>query len=144
MGAIAVSEAQTIRLIGPTQREYARKCIDQAPDGWVCKIAAETRRDKQNRMMWPLLADLQQQVPAMATFAADDIKLRFLNALGQEMRFLPELEGGGMFPVGQRSSTLTVQQFAGLIELILAYGAKHGVRWSRKSQDQISEYQRKD
>ena len=139
-----MTETQTIRLIGPSQREYARKCIDQAPEGGVCKIAAETRRDKQNRMMWPLLADLQQQVPAMATFAADDIKLRFLNALGQEMRFLPELEGGGMFPVGQRSSTLTVQQFAGLIELILAYGAKHGVQWSRKSQDQISEYQRKD
>lgn len=125
-----MGEAQTIRLIGPTQRDYARQCVDQAPDGWVCKLAAETRRDKQNRMLWPLLADLQRQVPAMATYAADDIKMRFLNALGHEMRFLPTLEGEGMFPVGLRSSLLTVQQFAGLIELIHAYGAKHGVVWS--------------
>jgi hypothetical protein len=40
------------------------------------------------------------------------------------------LEGEGMFPIGLRSSTLTVAQFAGLIELIFAFGAKHGVRWS--------------
>jgi hypothetical protein len=57
--------------------------------------------------------------------------------LGQEMRFLPELEGAGMFPVGQRSSTLSKSQFTGLIELLFAYGAKHGVRWSDKSQRTI-------
>jgi hypothetical protein len=60
----------------------------------------------------------------------DDIKLRFLNALGTELRFLPTLEGEGMFPVGLRSSTLTKDQFSGLIELLYAYGAKHGVRWT--------------
>lgn len=125
-----MDKAQTIRLVGPTQRAYAAQCINQAPDGWVCKIAAETRRDKQNRLLWPLLQDLQRQIPAMATFSLDDIKLRFLNSLGHEMRFLPVLEGEGMFPVGSRSSLLTVQQFAGLIELIHAYGAKHGVEWS--------------
>ena len=46
------------------------------------------------------------------------------------MRFLPALEGEGMFPVGLRSSTLTVQQFSALVELIYAFGAKHDVRWS--------------
>lgn len=120
-------KAQTIRLIGPSQRAYARQCIDQAPDGWVCRIAAETRRDKQNRLLWPLIADLRRQLPEMACYAPDDIKMRFLNALGHEMRFLPTLEGEGMFPVGLRSSTLTVQQFAGLIELIKMYGAQRGV-----------------
>jgi hypothetical protein len=49
------------------------------------------------------------------------------------MRFLPALEGEGMFPVGLRSSTLTVSQFSGLIELLYAYGAKHGVRWSERA-----------
>lgn len=120
-------KAQTIRLIGPTQREYAQQCITQAPDGWVCRIAAETRRDKQNRLLWPLIADLRRQLPEMACYAPDDIKMRFLNALGHEMRFLPTLEGEGMFPVGLRSSTLTVQQFAGLIDLIHEFGARRGV-----------------
>ena len=122
--------ANVIRLIGPSQRAYARQCIDEAPDGYVCKIGEETRRDAQNRKLWPMIADIKRQVPAMAAFAPDDIKLRFLNALGVEMRWLPELDGGGTFPVGLKSSTLTVAQFSLLVELLFKYGAEHGVQWS--------------
>lgn len=123
-------KAQTIRLVGQSQRDFAKQQVDAAPAGYVVKIAAETRRDAQNRKLWPMLSDIQRQVPEMAAYSADDIKLRFLNALGVEMRFLPALEGAGSFPIGMRSSTLTVEQFSGLIELLYAYGAKHGVRWS--------------
>ena len=119
-----------VTLRGPSQRAYAKQMIDQAPDGYVVRLGAETRRDTQNRKLWPMLTDLQRQVPAMATFSTEDIKLRFLNALGTEVRFLPALENEGMFPVGLRSSTLTVQQFSALVELIYAFGAKHDVRWS--------------
>jgi len=123
-------KAESIRLVSDTQRAYAKKVIDTAPAGYVVKVAAETRRDAQNRKLWPMLADIQRQVPGMSEFSTEDIKHRFLNALGTEMRFLPALEGQGMFPVGMRSSTLTVEQFSGLVELIYAYGAKHDVRWS--------------
>jgi hypothetical protein len=129
-----MAKAQTVRLIGPSQRDYAKRVIDQAPDGYVMKVAAETRRDAQNRRLWPMIADIQRQAPGMAEYNADDIKLRFLNALGVEMRFLPALEGQGAFPVGLRSSTLTVEQFSGLIELLFQYGAKHGVVWSDPTQ----------
>ena len=122
--------ADTVRLVGPRQRAHAHKLIDEAPDGSVMKLGAETRRDAQNRLLWPLIADIQAQVEGCATFNAEDMKLRFMNALGKEMRFLPELEGGGVFPVGQRSSLLTVGQFAALVELIYAYGAKYGVKWT--------------
>lgn len=120
----------SVRLIGQTQRQYAHELIDTAPLGHVMRLGAETRRDAQNRKLWPMLQDIQQQVPDMRTFSQDDIKSRFLNALGTEMRFLPTLENDGMFPVGLRSSTLTVAQFSGLIELLYQYGAQHGVRWS--------------
>lgn len=122
--------AETIRLAGPAQRAHAKRKIDEAPEGYVVRIAAETRRDAQNRKLWPMLQDLRDQVPELAPYALDDIKLRFLNALGTEMRFLPELEGQGMFPVGLKSSTLTVQQFSGLVELIYQFGAKRDVKWS--------------
>jgi hypothetical protein len=123
-------KAQSIRLVGPLQRETAKRAVEDAPPGYVVKVSAETRRDAQNRKLWPMLADIQKQVPGFRGYSTEDIKLRFLNALGVEMRFLPELEGQGMFPVGLRSSTLTVQQFAGLIELLYAFGAKHKVKWS--------------
>lgn len=129
-------KSQSIRLVGDSQRRYAHQQVDQAPAGYVVKIAAETRRDAQNRKLWPMLQDLVQQVPECAGFSKDDMKLRFLNALGVEMNFLPSLEGQGMFPVGMRSSTLTVQQFAGLIEIIYAWGSKHGVQWSEPRGDE--------
>lgn len=126
---------RTVKLTSREARLRARALIATAPEGYVVAIGEETRSQEQNRLMWPLIADLQAQVESMAAFSADDIKLRFLNALGQELRFLPELEGAGMFPVGQRSSTLSKSQFTGLIELMFAFGGKHGVNWSRKSLD---------
>ena len=123
-------KGQTIRLVGERQRQFAKLQIDDAPNGWVMKLAAETRRDAQNRKMQAMLTDIQRQVPGFAEYTTEDIKLRFLNALGTEMRSLPVLEGQGLFPVGLRSSTLTVEQFSALVELIYAFGSKHGVEWS--------------
>lgn len=133
---------RTIFLVGETQRQYAKRMIDQAPAGWMVKIAEQTRSDAQNRKLWPMIADMQQQVPDMATYSAEDIKCRLMNALGVELRFLPELEGAGMFPVGMRSSLLTKSQFSALIELIFAYGAKRNVQWSHRSIDAFEEFRR--
>ena len=123
------------RLVNDTVRQNAVQAVRDAQEGYAVTIAEETRSDAQNRHLWPLISDIQAQNAFMATFSADDVKLRFMNALGKEMRFLPELEGGGMFPVGQRSSLLTKKQFAGLLEIIFHWGAKNGIQWSRKSQD---------
>ncbi len=122
-------KSQTIRLVGPLQREHAKRIIDAAPDGYVVKVAAETRRDRQNAKLHAMLADIQRDVPDMGRFSMEDAKLRFMHAMRDEMRFLPDLDGEGFFPVGQRTSTLTVNQFAGLIEILYHYGAKHGVNW---------------
>ncbi len=119
-----------IFLTGQRQRAYAKQCIDRADEGDAVQIGAPTRTLEQNAKMHPMLDDILRQVPAKRMLSRDDLKLQFLNALGQEMRFLPELEGEGLFPVGLRSSTLTKQQFSALIELIYAFGAKHDVRWS--------------
>ncbi len=124
-----------IRLVGDTQREHAKRLIDGADHGYVMRLGAETRRDLQNRKLWPMLKDIQQQVPGFDVYSTEDIKHRFMNALGAEMRFLPALEGQGVFPVGLRTSTLTVEQFSGLIELIYAFGAKHDVQWSEPPKD---------
>lgn len=125
-----MADKRTIRLVGPPQREFAKRCVDQAADGDFVQISAPTRTLEQNAKMHPMLEDIQRQVPGMSTFSTEDIKLRFLNALGTELRFLPVLEGEGMFPVGHRSSTLTKEQFSALIELMYEFGARHRVHWS--------------
>lgn len=121
---------RTIWLTSPRTRDYACRAIQEAPTGWICRIAEPTRTDEQNRKMWPMIQDMQRQIPEFNAYSAEDIKLRFLNALGVEMRFLPTLEGQGMFPVGHRSSTLTVDQFSALLELMHEYGARHNVEFT--------------
>lgn len=125
-----MSDKVTIKLVGPEQRQRAQKLILRAPADYVVTISEPTRTLDQNAKLWAMIADCQRQIPDMQAMDANDIKLRFMDALGVEMRYLPKLEGAGFFPVGHRSSQLSKSQFAALIELIYAHGAAHGVRWS--------------
>ena len=129
----------TTRLVGQSQRDYAKKMIDEAPDGYISTLNKETRTDRQNRLMWPLIQDIQRQVEGADAYTPDDTKLRLMNLYQNEMRMLPVLEGQGHFMVGQRSSKLTKAQFADLIETIYAYGARNDVKWSARSQDTFNE-----
>lgn len=124
-----MANKRTIFLSSKAARQRAHALIDIAPEGWVMKLTAPTRSDEQNRKLWPMIAEIQRQVPAAAPYSAEDMKLRFMHALGAEMRFLPVLEGQGSFPVGYRSSTLTVEQFSLLIELLHKFGAENGVQF---------------
>jgi hypothetical protein len=71
----------------------------------------------------------------MDDYTIDQIKLRFMDAFSSEVAHLPKLEGAGFFPVGQRTSLLSVSQFSGLLSLIFEYGARNGVLWSDTSKD---------
>lgn len=122
-----MADRLTCRLRTKHQRERAKSLIDRAPDNFVMVLREETRSDEQNRALWGWIKQLREALPDMARFSPEDCKLRFMNALGAEMRFLPELDGAGMFPVGYRSSKLTVDQFSALLELIQAYAARHNV-----------------
>ncbi len=120
--------ANTVRLLGPSQRDYAKRLIDEAPPGYVMKLAKETRSDRQNRALHGWIKILREALPdTFGQYTVEDCKLRLLSALRLEMRFLPELDGQGLFPVGQRISTLTKVQFSALQTIVLEYAARHGV-----------------
>jgi hypothetical protein len=123
-----MGQQTTIRLGSKFARSRAADAVMEAPDGYVCVLREETRNDRQNRAMWGYIKQLREALPdTLGQFSPEDCKLRFMNALGSEMRFLPELDGAGMFPVGYRSSTLTTEQFSALLEIIAAYAARYGV-----------------
>ena len=128
-----------IKLTGQRQRDFAIEQITCAPDGYVVRIGKETRTQAQNRLMWPMLADLQKQVEGCHKQSTEAIKLRCMDALGQEMVYLPTLAGDGTFPVNKKSSTLTKAQFSLLIEVIFKFGAENSVTWSRGSQNGFEE-----
>jgi hypothetical protein len=120
------------------QRLLAKDAVFNVPDGHVCIIREERRSDEQNRKLHAMIADLRAQVSD--EYSIEDWKLRLMQGLRNETRFLPELEGAGMFPVGQKTSELSKSQFSALVELTFHYGARHDVKWSDPAERVFAEY----
>lgn len=125
-----MTDKSTIKLASDAARKRALELVMNAPEGYVVIVSEPTRTLDQNAKLWPMIADCQAQIPDMREMDGESVKLRFMDALGTEMRYLPKLDNSGYFPVGHKSSALSVRQFADLIELIYAHGAQHGVAWS--------------
>lgn len=110
-------------------REIAKRAIDRAPANFVADIHEGKRSDEQNRLLWSVLNQIARQRPTHngVKMDADLYKCVFMQALGVEMKMLPTLDGDAFFPLGHRSSQLTVSQFSALIELISAWTAREGI-----------------
>lgn len=117
---------QNIILAGDRQRQWAIQKIQEAPQGYIVKIGEPTRSDRQNRLLHPLLQAIINAQPERWP-SMEAIKLTFMDALNGELAMLPKLSGQGFFPVGRKTSTLSVTQFNALIELVHQYAAQHQI-----------------
>ncbi|MCW2303230.1 hypothetical protein M2324_001623 [Rhodovulum sulfidophilum] len=120
---------QTVILRGPGQRQFAKQMIDAAPQDGVVRISEAARNNDQNARMWAMLSDVSRAKPEGRRHTPEVWKALFMHALGHETRFEMGLSGEP-FPIGFRSSRLTVRQMADLITFIAEYGDRHGVRWT--------------
>ncbi len=118
-------------ILGPATREKAHRWLDKAPDGWMMEIVDDKRSQEQNRLMWPLLSDLAAQVVWHGVkLSSEDWKLLMLSGLKEEMRLVPNIEGTGLVNLGRSSSKLSKSEFSNLLEIIFAFGAREGVKWT--------------
>lgn len=123
-----------IHLRGDSQRALARSLIDAAPADAVVRIEPPTRTLDQNAKMQAMLGDVSRAKPEGRRHTPDVWKAVFMNACGHDVQFETGLNGEP-FPIGFRSSRLSVAQMSDLIEFIAEYGARHRVRWSNEPQD---------
>lgn len=122
--------AQTVILAGPSQRAFAKQLIDRAPINGVVTVREATRNNEQNARMWAMLSDVSRAKPEGRHWTPETWKAAFMHALGHQVQFCEGLDGSGPFPLGFRSSRLTVRQMADLITCIQEYGDRHRVRWT--------------
>ena len=115
-------------------RETASKWCLNAPDGTQVEFRERRRTDDQNRLMWVELTTLARKRPFHngVRMSPDTYKCMFMHALGHETRFVPTLDGDGVFPLGMRSSRLTIPEMSDLIELLYAFAAREGVVFERE------------
>lgn len=118
-------------LDGALSKETAFRWVAQAKPGTRLEFKAPKRTLDQNDLMWGLLTDLARQLAWHGVkLTPDDWKLVMLDGLKRELRLVPNIDGNGFVQLGRSSSDLTKDEFSQLIELILAFGAKHGVEFS--------------
>ena len=109
------------------RRKAADWCF-KSPAGTRIEFKAAKRSTDQNAKMWACLTDVATQLPWHGIkLAPDDWKLVFLDALKREARLVPNIAGNGFVNLGRSSSDLSKEEMADLIEIILAFGANHGV-----------------
>ena len=122
--------SQTVILHGPSQRSFAKGLIDSAPVDAVLTIKPASRNTDQNAKMWAMLSDVSRAKPEGRHWTPETWKAAFMHSLGHQVQFCEGLDGSGPFPLGFRSSRLTVSQMADLISCIQEYGDRHGVKFS--------------
>jgi len=120
-----------ITLHSSADRARAVRAIAAAPPSTRVELKAAKRTLPQNDRMWAMLTEVAQQLPWHGvTLRPDDWKLIFLDALKREQRIVPNLEGNGFVNLGRSSSDLSKEEMSDLMELIAAWGAGKGVKFS--------------
>lgn len=113
---------------GPHERQKAMHWASKAPAGTRIEFKASKRTPPQNDRMWAMLTDVATQLTWHGLKLKPDAwKLMFLDGLKRELQMVPNLDGTGFVNIGRSSSDLTKSEMSDLIELILAFGAQHGV-----------------
>ena len=114
--------------------EVARKAICRhvlaAPEGYVVTIKEQTRNLEQNAKMWAMLADIESQTDWHGIKLNSEEWKDLLSAGLVQSKVVPNLESNGFVILGQRTSKMTKSQFVALVDLIYAFGADRGVKWS--------------
>lgn len=129
---------QTVILASVAQRRLAHQLIEAAPAGAVVNVREATRNRDQNARMWAMLSDVSRAKPEGRAWPPETWKAAFMHSLGHQCRFAEGLDGSGPFPIGFRTSRLTVRQMADLITVIAEYGDRHGVRWSEPNPYEVA------
>lgn len=98
------------------------------------KLPGVSRSVEQNAKLWALLHDVSRQVDwpvdgTMQRLSAEEWKDIFSAAWRKHQRVAQGIDGGFVI-LGARTSKMKVGEMMDLIEIIHAFGAEHGVRWS--------------
>lgn len=118
-----------------TLRARVIEMLRKAPIGYRIEIKEPKRTTDQNSMLWLLLSGVAtQKLHHGRKLKPETWKVLFMDALGDEIQWVPSLNGAQAVPVGHRSSDLSKAEMSDLIELIRAWSAENGVTFHDKAE----------
>jgi len=124
-----MSDKQTFFLINPQVKQNAMQAIKMASEDMICEIKKKTRSLEQNRKLWATLGEISDQVNWYGNKLTSDEWKDVFSASLKSQKVVPGIDGGFVV-CGQRTSKMTKSEMAELIELMMAFGAERGVKFS--------------
>ena len=131
-----MADRLTLSLWEPVQARQAfaaawerAKALTMAGHRLVLEVRPEKRTDAQNRRLWAMLRDISQQVDWHGNKLSDEEWKDVFTAALKRQKVVPGLDGGFVV-CGQRTSKMTKAEMAELQELMEAFGAQQGVRFT--------------
>jgi hypothetical protein len=118
---------ETITLGAPDTRARAADWCRRLPGGTTVEFRAPRRSTDQNALMWSLLAQISKHVVWYGSKLSNEDWKDVLTASLRKTRVVPGVDAGTFVPLGMRTSQMTKEELADLIELIYAFGAERGV-----------------
>lgn len=126
-----MSDRAIITLRSQADRDKAARWAQGVAIGSKVVFHGPQRSIDQNSALWAALGDIARQRDYHGLkLTADDWKILFLDALDRETRMVPNLDGTGMVAIGRSSSSLSVEEFSGLLSIVYEWGNRNGIEWS--------------
>jgi len=130
-------ERLTLSLYNAQQAHQAIKTAWAHAKGWLgaggqrltLEIRPEKRSDAQNRRLWAMLADISAQVDWYGNKLTSEEWKDVFSASLKRTKVVPGLDGGFVV-CGQSTSKMTKAEMCELQELMEAFGAERGVRFT--------------
>lgn len=98
----------------------------------MVEIKEKIRNPDQNALMWVLLQCLERQTTWHGMKLSAEEYKDLLSAGLVKSKVVPNIDGTGFVILGQRTSKMTKRDFSDLIELIYAFGADRGVKFTEQ------------
>lgn len=126
-----MSDRAVITLRSQADRDKASKWAQGVTIGSKIVFHGPTRSIDQNSALWAALGDIARQRDYHGLkLSPDDYKILFMDAMDRETRMVPNLDGTGMVGLGRSSSSLSKEEFTGLLSLVYEWGNRNGIVWS--------------
>lgn len=120
---------EIVQIKGADDRQKIARWAQGVPEGTTVEFRAPRRTTDQNSLMWSLLGQVSKQVEWYGQHLTSEDWKDVLTASLRRTRVVPGIDAGTFVPLGMRTSQMTKQELADLIELIYAFGAERGVKF---------------
>lgn len=120
---------QQFVLVTDLVRQNAIRAIQQAEHGARVSIAPRQRTLPQNARMWSMLTEVADQVMWHGQRLTPENWKDVFTAALKRQQVVPGLDGGFVV-LGTSTSRMTVAEMGDLMELMSAFAAEQGVRFS--------------